>query len=113
MSDTKIIQIKSLKDKFKAYGSSLSNWGILMMENLDATKEVVVCGNKSTQVLEELNRLYSPNVTWVASDIINENIPLLKDRFSPEKTLIYVCINNTCQLPTADIDKAKKMILEN
>ena len=42
---------------------------------------------------------------------LSENeLPLLKNRFVKEKTLIYVCVNKTCKMPVSEVNKAIELI---
>lgn len=102
--------LKNVKDKFSNYGSSLSNWGILMMNFVNTTKEVAISGNDAHEILHTLQQNYLPNVIWVSDTEINNNIGLLKDRYIVNKTLIYVCEGKQCKLPTENQIVALKLI---
>lgn len=100
----------NVQDKFSQYGSSLSNWGLLMMDFLGPVKEVVICG-KNAQVLgAELQQNYLPNVIWAQSRKADNELPLLRDRFVPGKTLIYVCVGQRCELPVDNAQAAMEII---
>ena len=57
----------------------------------------------------ELNKKYVPNKLFVGS-FKNSNMELLQEKFVQGSTMIYVCKNKVCQLPTSDIIKAKTLM---
>ena len=48
---------------------------------------------------------YLPNTLFQLSEI-ESDLPLLKDRFSDDETLIYVCENKVCMRPTNNFQDA-------
>ncbi len=105
--------LHNMTGKFSKYGSSLSNWGLLMMNHIGPLKEVVVCGNKAYPLLHKIQNNYLPNVIWAVDTKENNQISLLANRYVLDKTYIYVCENNTCQLPVKEVKEAMKIILNN
>jgi uncharacterized protein YyaL (SSP411 family) len=104
--------LNNVKDKFSNYGSSLSNWGILMMNFVTKNYELAISGENSNSILQSLNKEYFPNVIWVSDIDKNDKIGLLKDRFAEGKTLIYVCEGKQCKLPTDNVQTAIKLLRE-
>lgn len=102
--------LKNVKDKFSNYGSSMSNWGILMMRFVYPSKEIVVNGEDAINILHKLQKGYYPNVIWAADTTQNSEINLLKDRYVVGETLIYVCEGQHCKLPTNDVQTAINLI---
>ena len=66
-------------------------------------------GEAALSQLEKLNSKYFPNILIVGSESDN-NLPLLKNRFVEGKTLIYVCVNRVCKLPTESLEESISMI---
>jgi uncharacterized protein YyaL (SSP411 family) len=97
----------NLEDKMVDYGSGYSNWAMLMMDFLDNNYEVVICGVDALTKLRQLQKNYYPQITWAGSENENKGFSFLKSRFITGKTLIYVCENNTCQLPVESIAETK------
>ncbi len=104
--------LHNINDKFENYGASLSNWGLLMMDFIGPTKEVVVVGENSLPLLHELQMQYMPQVIWAIDTRENTKISLLQDRYKKDKTLIYVCVGKACQLPVEKAEDAMEIILE-
>jgi uncharacterized protein YyaL (SSP411 family) len=98
--------------KFKQYGASMSNWGLLMMQQIGPSFEVVISGSNAHKLLYDLQKEYLPNVIWASDTKKNSKLSLLKNRYVEGKTLIFVCVNNTCQLPVEKTTAALKLIIE-
>ncbi|MBK6273560.1 MAG: thioredoxin domain-containing protein [Saprospirales bacterium] len=86
-----------------------SNWAILLDMNLYHQTELIIIGKDAKQLLQQISRNYLPNVLIAASETRSE-LPLFKDRFVKEKTLIYVCKNKACLLPVESVEEAMKLI---
>lgn len=86
-----------------------SNWAILLDMNLYHQTELIIIGKDAKQILQQISRNYLPNVLIAASETRSE-LPLFKDRFVKEKTLIYVCKNKACLLPVESVEEAMKLI---
>lgn len=92
-----------------AYPSGYSNWAQLLLDLSENHLEVAIAGPEALSMLRDLQKHYLPHVTYCAG--IQENgLPLLEGRFAGDKTLIYICQNNTCQLPVSSVDNALELI---
>jgi uncharacterized protein len=91
------------------YAPGYSNWSCLALYLTKPYKEVVVVGNNVNEILLDLHKHYFTNTTLVGSNKASE-LPLFKDRFQDGKTLIYVCKNNTCDLPVGTVLEAVKKL---
>ncbi|MBI4411069.1 MAG: thioredoxin domain-containing protein [Deltaproteobacteria bacterium] len=80
---------------------------------LDASKEIAIIGPSSREAMAYLYRTFLPNKVLAMSVGPVNDIPLLKGREAIDgKATFYVCENQTCRLPTNDIEAAKKIILD-
>ena len=91
------------------YPSGYSNWSQLMLDLTGNHFEAVLVGENAISLLKKLQKYYLPNVVFCAGTTEND-LPLLKDRFVSGKTLIYICQNNTCQLPVETVEEAMGLI---
>jgi uncharacterized protein YyaL (SSP411 family) len=91
------------------YGSSFSNWGILMLHEVYPFYEVAIAGENVKAKLSELNQKFIPNKIIAAGESASA-LPLLQDRFVNGKTLIYVCENRVCKLPVEKTEEAVKLL---
>lgn len=87
------------------YPSAFSNWLDLMLNYTNNYYEVAIVGKHAEEKLTTFNKTYIPNKLIAGSNEEND-LPLLKDRYSKDKTLIYVCINKACQFPVSEVDQA-------
>ena len=79
-----------------------SNWAIVLEMHLHLNKELVITGKEAVNRLHKINAYYLPDVL-ITGSVKAGNLPLVKDRFSDDKTFFYVCENKSCSLPNEDI----------
>ncbi len=107
ISTTMVSQLISLIESEPSY---MSNWGILLAEMKSGFAEVVMVGNEADEKRKELHRHYLPFALTLGTKT-KSTLPLLEGREAKdEKTMIYVCFNKTCKLPTAQINEALDQI---
>ncbi|BBE19438.1 thymidylate kinase [Aquipluma nitroreducens] len=91
------------------YPSGYSNWSQLMLDLTGNHFEVAIIGENAISLLNEFQKNYLPHVIFCAGTAEND-LPLLKGRHVSGKTLIYICQNNSCQLPVETIKEALLLI---
>ena len=104
-SNTAITMLNNVKPEIQNYGSGYSNWLDLMLNYTFPYYEVAIVGNDVFSKLSYLNSTYIPN-KLIAGSYKENSSPLLKNRYQENKTLIYVCIDNTCKMPVSEVEKA-------
>jgi len=90
------------------HGAYYANWAQLLGRFVFSDIEIAVTGRNAVEKARELQRLYLP--TAVVAGGALENLPLLKNRLVEGKTLIYVCENKSCNLPTEDVVRAIELL---
>ena len=88
---------------------SYSKWNSLLLNTTYTYYEIAVVGNDAEGLLQELQGKNIPNTLLVGSTSASE-LPLFKDRFSDDDTLIFVCQNTTCKLPVETVDEALQQL---
>lgn len=106
---TAITMLNNVKPEMLEYPTAFSNWFDLMLNYTNPFYEVAIAGTEAKEKGSEVNEYYIPN-KLIAGSASDSNMPLLENRFNPEKTLIYVCVNKACKLPVAEVDKAIKLL---
>ncbi|MCC6373017.1 MAG: thioredoxin domain-containing protein [Bacteroidia bacterium] len=91
------------------FGSGYSNWACMALHFIYPAKEVAIVGNNVNEKLLELYQHALTN-TILAANAKASELPLLKNRWIEGQTLIYVCENNTCQLPVNSVEEAIKLL---
>ena len=99
----------SVTNEFEVYPSGYSNWFDLIYNLKSKFYEVAIVGKNAIDMATELNKKYLPNKLVVGSSTSND-LPLLQNRFINGKTLIYVCVNKACKIPTENLDESINMI---
>ena len=103
----------------ESYPSSYSNW-ITVYSNLSSSfYEVAILGEDAIQKIKDINKEYIPNKIISARTSLLKNkmfiennieLPLLENRFVENSTMIYVCVNNSCNFPTSRPSVALKQL---
>ncbi|WP_430973582.1 thioredoxin domain-containing protein [Sunxiuqinia rutila] len=102
--------LEKLVEDFKVYPSGYSNWMQLALSLTSKHYEVALVGQQALEKLKELQKHYLPHCLFCASTAASP-LPLLKNRFSPSKTWLYVCQNSSCQLPSELVSETLKLLL--
>ncbi len=110
-SKTAMLMLNNIKPQIQEYGSGYSNWLDLMLNYTNPFYEVAIVGNDAHTKITEMNASYAPNKI-IAGSTKDNTMPLLKNRYLENETLIYVCVNNACKLPVSKTDSALSL-LEN
>lgn len=106
IADEMINGITPLVEKEARY---LSNWACLYTYYVQPTAEVAISGKDAIKMVQELTKSYYPNKV-IAATITKSMLPLLVDRPAQDETLIYVCRNKACLLPTNDVKVALDLL---
>lgn len=101
--------LKSVIKEIENYGPGYSNWAILLLQKLKSKTEVVIVGKSVNENLIALYKQSPPSVIFALSDK-KSDLPMLKNRYVEDQTLIYVCKNNSCLLPANSVEEAFKQI---
>ena len=97
--------LHNMTDTIQNFGSGFSNWLDLYANFSENFFEIAISGKNATKKILEMHKEYIPN-KLICGSTKDSDLPLLKNRNIKEKTLIYVCRNNTCKRPTEDAKKA-------
>ena len=98
-----------MEDDIAAYGEGYSNWASVWLNHLHGCAEVCIVGKDVNEKTLSLHQHYFPNAIFVLSASASE-MELLQGRFVNNKTLIYVCKNNTCMQATESNEEAVRLI---
>ena len=101
------LMLKAILPSIKTYGSAYANWCTQLLNELCGINEIAIAGADYRTVKMELDQHYIPNKVILAG--VKSKLPLLAHKHS-ETSKIYVCRDQTCQLPVATVDEALKHI---
>ena len=97
--------LHNMTDTMQNFGSAYSNWLDLYSNFSGDYFEIAINGKNAIEKLQEINEEYIPNKLICGSTSKSE-LPLLKNRYVNDKTLIYVCVDKTCNLPVENSEEA-------
>lgn len=109
--NTAMTMLNNVKPEMLEYPSGYSNWYDLMLNYSNSYYEVAIVGDNAKQKINELNKTYLPN-KLIAGSTSENNMPLLENRYNPNNTFIYVCVNKACKLPVKEVEQAIKFLKE-
>ena len=81
-----------------AMGLYLTNWARIAEVSKLGPYEVAVMGEDAVPKANALQRTYLPSAFFMGGDA--EDLPLLEQKLIAGKTILYVCRNRVCKLPT-------------
>lgn len=85
--------------------------GLLEMTN--EPYEIAILGDEANAIAYQFqSKAFRPDLLYLGGNKEGE-IPLLKNKFSEGRTMIYVCQNKACKLPTQDFETAYELTLSN
>ncbi|MDA9344799.1 thioredoxin domain-containing protein [Flavobacteriales bacterium] len=104
-----IKMLNNIKPEMDSYASGYANYATLMLKQVSPYYEVAIVGKNAHKKTMEMNTKYYPNTLFIGS-FKESDLELLKGKYVEETTMIYVCENKVCQLPTTNIMEAIKLI---
>lgn len=97
--------LDGVTEELKNYGSAYSNWACLALHLTYPFKEIAIVGKDVNEKFTKLVQHGLTNTIFALQDKASD-LSLLKDRYVEGKTMIYVCENQTCQLPVETVNEA-------
>jgi uncharacterized protein YyaL (SSP411 family) len=102
-----IQQVQNLLEREPYY---LANWASLSIFCHTPIYEVAICGPDALEMRKQLDAHYFPHKV-VAGGQQTSSLPLLENRILAKgKTTVYVCQNQTCQLPVTSVEEAMDLL---
>ena len=101
--------LSRLRDDVYKHGSMYANWALLMMRLAYTGREVAFCGPEALEYRKQWDKHYFPQVLTAGSTTASD-LPLLRERFQPDKTVIYVCQDKACGIPTSNLVAALRQM---
>jgi uncharacterized protein len=99
--------LRNVVPQIAKYGSSYSNWCMLLLDEVFGINEIAVTGDDAEQFRIGLEKTYIPNKIILGGK--KGSLPLLLDKFAAT-TRIFICKDKTCGLPSENIEEALKQI---
>src|SRR6185503_6473077 len=102
--------VGSLGEILARHPTSFGIWVCLQMEITTGSFEIAIVGNQYQRLQMELFEYYLPHKVLMASDIENEEFPILAGKIGQEKPIIFLCKDFICQQPVNSIKRFMSLI---
>lgn len=101
--------LAKMAQQIKKYPSWYSRWANTALLQAKGLYQIVIIGENAEQLHQQFKG-YIPNAVFAVSTKENDNFPLFENRYVEGETIIYICHNNTCQLPVDNVEKAMELV---
>lgn len=91
--------LRAMQPAATRYTNSFGRWASALLSLSCPPPEINVVGKQALSLAQSINALFIPNATITANAAPNEQNP---QHYDEQETLIYVCQNQQCALPTAN-----------
>ena len=98
--------VRNMSAHIQQSPSAFAGWGRLLLKLQQPFFEIAVVGPGAKEVVKQLSSDYLPHAV-MAGTTTSSDLLLFRDRFQKDKTYIFVCRDNVCQLPLEDPGDAK------
>ena len=102
--DSAMNMYSEIQNMASQFPTSLSNWLIGIVANEFGYNEIVIAGKNSTTNASIINKKFLPNGIFCCSDFSNPRLPVLNEKKFSDSPEFYLCRNQTCDAPIADIN---------
>jgi uncharacterized protein len=96
--------LKAIEPQMERYGSWAANWGILWLHFQKEFYTLAVCGEGAQTTTQQIMTHYLPDALVCTALKPASQLPVLENRFSPDKTMIYPCTLHSCLTPEESVD---------
>lgn len=86
-----------------AYPNFHGYWGSVTASHVQGISLVAITGRSAVEYARRLHNTYHPN-TLLAAAVSQSELPVFYNKFKDNKTLIYKCINHTCEAPVERLE---------
>ena len=100
---------RRVRPLIEKHPNSFAVWANSMLKKQRGILEIVVTGQESETLSQEILMIYMPNKVFQMSNVEKE-YPLLKNKKYEKDGLIYVCRNFSCLKPVNNIIDFKKLV---
>lgn len=96
--------LRIVQPQIETHPQSYANWLDLMLNFTESFNEIAIMGKNALSIKKQLQQEFLPNCVFAGSTRPSE-ISILKNRFSDNKDLIYICSGGKCDLPLNSVEK--------
>jgi hypothetical protein len=100
--------LMNIHDGMEQYGSGYSGWGSLLMQFTCPSFQLAIVGSDVQEMHQALLKDYLPHAIFCGGSDLS--IPVLQDKSIMDKTMVYVCTDGACLMPTSKLDEVRKQL---
>lgn len=101
--------LKNVQESFDKNSPNYANWLQLALYIEQPFYEIAIIGQEFEKMALDLRKHYQPNSILVGTKK-ESNLYLLKNRFVENETLVYVCLQGACKLPSTSWEETLKQL---
>lgn len=102
----------NMKASVVKYPNSFGRWASALLNETNGIPEVAVIGEEAFDMSKQIFEAYLPQIALMASQELDNNYPLLKNKESESDTLVYICQNYSCQQPVKTVEEFAQLVRE-
>jgi uncharacterized protein YyaL (SSP411 family) len=110
MLDMSLTMLNNIQTRIPEYGGGYSNWAMLMLHEVFPYYELAVMSKDPAKEIRAFSSTFIPNKLFMGAKNDKSSIPLLEFKYVEGETMIYVCVEKTCQIPVSTLTEALKQI---
>ena len=100
--------LMNIYEGMEQYGSGYSGWGSLLLQFTCPSFHAAIVGKDVKEMQHTLLQDYLPNVIFCGGSELS--LPILKDKSLMDETMVFVCTDGACLMPTNKLDEARKQL---
>ena len=100
--------LMNIYEGMEQYGSGYSGWGSLLLQFTCPSFQLAIVGNDVHEMHQALLKDYLPHAIFCGG--LDLSIPVLQDKSILDKTMVYVCTDGACLMPTSKLDEVRKQL---
>ena len=101
--------VLKLKESLSQNPGSYSHWASFYLMHAHPFFEVAINGPDAATFARKMKTGFFPNTLYAGSERSSE-LPIFKNRYKENETLIYVCKDTVCAAPVESPEKAIELI---
>jgi uncharacterized protein YyaL (SSP411 family) len=98
------IMLNHMRSKMETDSPFYAQWAALMGMVAYQPYEVAIVGDNAVERARQMMTNYNPTAIFMGGG--EENLPLLKNKMVSNRTIIYVCRNRICKMPSEVVEEA-------
>ena len=100
--------LMNIYDGMEQYGSGYSGWGSLLLQFTCPSFQLAMVGNDVHEMHQALLKDYLPHAIFCGGSDLS--VPVLQDKSITDETMVYVCTDGACLMPTSKLDEVRKQL---